>query len=293
MALPTAQLGSLPNMSMPYSIPTYAKSSASQEAIASFLAGLAGSVGSNLGQNVMSRDYAETPAGFFSKLVSGPKENRQQYAQRLERAAAEQAATTAYERQTVESDIDRGFRQGIEDRRLEDARNARYLEAFLRGEDLKAAAKRDKFEWKQRADMQDAEMKTRLKMIQDEYGLRADLPSEKAKAAEAELLRNVINQQPGAQNPVQPAPLTPEEQAAMMTTPLPDRQVRRMANTDKYVEDMRRNGTNPAVIDRFLAQPEGYDPLGGVTPELMNLIELVTQLSPGAAADQYYRNRGQ
>lgn len=265
MALPTAQLGSLPNMSMPYSVPTYSKSSATQEAIAGFLAGLATNVGSNLGSNLMSRDYAEQPAGFFSKLVAGPKENRQQYGQRLERVAAERMAETEYTRRSAESDKDRIFRQGLEDRRLEDAARQRQIEMFLRAEDNKAALERAQYEWQERAAIQDAEMRARREMIEAEYGLRAGLPSEKIKATEAELLRSVINQQLGAQNPVQPAPLTPEEQAEMMTGPITDRQLFDMAAPLTYVDKMIADGTDSRVVDRF---KQGLPSLQSTPPEI-------------------------
>lgn len=77
MALPTAQLGSLGNMSMPYSIPTYEKGpGVLEKAIASFLVNAASGVAQRGAENVMSRDYAkefgEDPAKGFGRLL-GPK----------------------------------------------------------------------------------------------------------------------------------------------------------------------------------------------------------------------------
>jgi hypothetical protein len=77
MALPTAQLGQLGTMSMPYSIPTYEKGpSIWEKALASFLVSAAGQAAEKGTENLMSRDYAsefgEDPAKGFGRLM-GPK----------------------------------------------------------------------------------------------------------------------------------------------------------------------------------------------------------------------------
>lgn len=91
MALPTAPLGQLPNMNMPYSIPTYDKGpSIWEKALASFLVSAAGNVATQGVENAMSRDYApefgEEKAGGLSKLVSGPKVGKEDAKTRRQQA---------------------------------------------------------------------------------------------------------------------------------------------------------------------------------------------------------------
>lgn len=139
MALPTAPLGQLPNMSTPYMVPTYNKTSASQQALAAFLAQMAGSVGGQIGNNALSRDYADKPAGFWSKLVNGPVENRTQKSQAdlqafekgehaMDRAAqsklAENAQMNAYNIA--------GLREEGDNKRLEQTLQSQKIAEFLR-----------------------------------------------------------------------------------------------------------------------------------------------------------------
>lgn len=77
MSLPTAPLGELPSMNMPYSIPTYDKGpSLWEKALSAFLVNAAGGVAQRGAENVMSRDHAaefgEKPATGFSRLL-GPR----------------------------------------------------------------------------------------------------------------------------------------------------------------------------------------------------------------------------
>lgn len=93
MALPTAPLGQLPNMNMPYARQTYEVGPKLWErALMQFLSGVATQAGQNAVNNAMSRDYADKPAGFFSKLGSGPVQNREQFerAQQQEFVRAQQ-----------------------------------------------------------------------------------------------------------------------------------------------------------------------------------------------------------
>lgn len=85
MALPTAPMGQLSNLSVPYQIEHYQKpASGIDRALAAFLSGVAQQAGGQLAENALSRDYAPDgqKAGFFGKLVSGPVENRQQQMQK-------------------------------------------------------------------------------------------------------------------------------------------------------------------------------------------------------------------
>lgn len=76
MSLPTAQLGQLPQMNLPYSRQYYQKEpNIWQKALASFLVNAAGSVATKGADNAMSHDYAQefdkTPASGLSRLL-GP-----------------------------------------------------------------------------------------------------------------------------------------------------------------------------------------------------------------------------
>jgi len=99
MALPTAQLGQLGTMSMPYSIPTYEKGpSIWEKALASFLVSAAGQAAEKGTENLMSRDYAsefgEDPAKGFGRLM-GPKVGEREAVRR--RAEEESMAMKNFE----------------------------------------------------------------------------------------------------------------------------------------------------------------------------------------------------
>lgn len=97
MALPTAQLGQLPSMNMPYSIPTVEKGPKIWErALAQFLVNAAGGLATQGAENVMSRDYAsefgEDPATGWGRLTQGPKVGAEAAEQRRQLAAQQKAA---------------------------------------------------------------------------------------------------------------------------------------------------------------------------------------------------------
>lgn len=134
MALPTAPLGQLPNMSMPYSIPTYDKGpSIWEKALASFLVNAAGGAAQQGVDNVMSRDYAgefgETKAGGLSKLINGPqvraddaKIRRQQAFTREENELAREATAGQNEADAANAllRLDRQAQTGSEMQALQD-----------------------------------------------------------------------------------------------------------------------------------------------------------------------------
>lgn len=75
MALPTAQLGQMPNMQMPFNIPvqTYTKEPKAWEKILLGIVGNVAAAGLEKGiSNVMQPDYAPQPAGLAEKFMSGP-----------------------------------------------------------------------------------------------------------------------------------------------------------------------------------------------------------------------------
>lgn len=139
MALPTAPLGQLPNLNMPFQIPTYEVRRGRDQVLTAFLAGLVQNLGAQAVDNVMTRDFAEQPAGFWSKLVSGPKMNR---------AQAEAAATQEF--QGAQADLERTLRSNIAnteanlanrniDARTADAARGRELEQLLAADRNKLA----------------------------------------------------------------------------------------------------------------------------------------------------------
>lgn len=78
MALPTAQLGQLGNMNMPYAIPQYNEEpSIWEKALASFLVSAASGTAKQGVDNFMSQDYApefgEDKASRWQRLVQGPR----------------------------------------------------------------------------------------------------------------------------------------------------------------------------------------------------------------------------
>jgi hypothetical protein len=183
MALPTAQLGQLGNMSMPYSIPTYEKGpGVLEKALAAFLVNAAGGVAGQAAENVMSRDYAsefgQDPAKGFGRLL-GPKVSARDAENRREMSfrTGEREATQTYNADQAE--LDRLSRQGENDVKTANERLARGdmiqaegdqrlladMNALLRGDrdnaaaternnaDNTAAAARQQAEWDARRNM--------------------------------------------------------------------------------------------------------------------------------------------
>ncbi len=93
MALPSAQLGGLASLNVPSYVPTQvvqAKEPLWKKALAQVLMSTAASAGQGVAQNATARDYAPDAqkAGFWDKLVSGPKQGEREH---LQGAAHEQA----------------------------------------------------------------------------------------------------------------------------------------------------------------------------------------------------------
>ncbi len=92
MALPSAQLGGLASLNVPSYVPTQvvqAKEPLWKKALAQVLMSTAASAGQGVAQNATARDYAPDgqKAGFWDKLVSGPKTGEREH---LQSAAHEQ-----------------------------------------------------------------------------------------------------------------------------------------------------------------------------------------------------------
>lgn len=152
MALPTAPLGQLPSMNMPYSIPRYEQpASIWEKALASFLVNAAGGAATQGVENVMARDYAgdfgEKPASGFSKLL-GPKvgaqdarmRKGQQFQQSMQQSEFEAAQKLAAEKQQHDYDMERlqGLNQGVARQEgFQNASDMEYLKSLNEGEALR------------------------------------------------------------------------------------------------------------------------------------------------------------
>jgi len=134
MALPTAPLGQLPSMNMPYAIPTHDRgSSIWEKALAAFLVNAAGGVAQQGVENAMARDFApefgEEKAGGLSKLISGPKVGRDDAKMRRAQAftageneAARMAAAGQSEADAANAllRLDRQTQAGLDEQTLRD-----------------------------------------------------------------------------------------------------------------------------------------------------------------------------
>ena len=113
MALPTAPLGQLPSMNMPYAIPTYEKGpSIWEKALASFLVNAAGGAAQSGVQNLLTRDsaaeFGEKPATGLSRLL-GPKVGPDEAKQRRQNVFSSNEAKAARSASEAEANKQRAF----------------------------------------------------------------------------------------------------------------------------------------------------------------------------------------
>lgn len=97
MALPTAPLGQLPNLSLPTHGQIYEKQSTIDKALAAFLVGVAQQAGSGMIQNALSHDYApeDQQSAWYKKPFVGPTEDKQVHLQKMqEQGALERLGTS-------------------------------------------------------------------------------------------------------------------------------------------------------------------------------------------------------
>lgn len=114
MALPSAQLGGMPNMNFPGYVPVVQKRpNMWEQALASFLANAAGGVATGMTENALSREYdPNAPTGvkgFLSKVTSGPRETRQMHEAETQRGftAGENAKTRKQSAEQFQTEQDR------------------------------------------------------------------------------------------------------------------------------------------------------------------------------------------
>lgn len=95
MGLPSAQLGSLPSMNVPSSVPTIGVQKSPkiwQQALLNILTQTAGAAATQGIGNVMSQDYADDPATGWEKLTKGPRMDKSQKMQKTSLDAASKEA---------------------------------------------------------------------------------------------------------------------------------------------------------------------------------------------------------
>lgn len=230
MALPTAPLGQLGNMSMPYSIPSYDKGpSIWEKALAAFLVNAAGGVASRGTENLMSRDYAkefgEKPAGTWGRLVGGPAVGEADAKQRRQNVFVSTEAQKGRDATREESDFDRMFK-GTQDEaaaknrllQQDAATQAGFDETALR--DMNALIRGDRAETgaTQRNTDDNA---ARLAQTKAEYGLRAGLPSEQKDKMIIDMIRQRMSPGTGTTAPPPAQPINPNIRADAAGASLP------------------------------------------------------------------------
>lgn len=188
MALPTAPLGQLGNMSMPYSIGTYDKGpNIWEKALAAFLVNAAGGVASQGTQNLMSRDYAkefgEKPAGTWGRLVGGPAVDAKDAAQRRQNIYLSGEAQKGRDFSKEENEFNQMIKATAEEAQAknEAMRQGERIQGGLDQQqiaDMNALLRGDR-ENTARVSMNDADNLARLEQIDREYENRGNLPSER------------------------------------------------------------------------------------------------------------------
>ncbi len=172
MALPTASLGSLPSLNLPYAVPRYEVTRGRDKLLTALAVALAQGVGQNVVGNVMSRDYADqvkqTPAGFWSKLVSGPQVNEAQLKDiKTREAVAANELAERQLRQSLANQSDATNRLGITTQE-KTAQADRTTRETIAKNDIQAAMARMVEEGNRRNAEQTADNRAKLQMIDRE-----------------------------------------------------------------------------------------------------------------------------
>lgn len=199
MALPTAQLGQLGTMSMPYSIPTYEVGpNIWEKALGALLTSTASGVAQQGTQNLMSHEnaseFGQQPASAWQRLIGGPTVSDQAATQRRGQAftgkeAAKQRVFEGDQTQlgldarAAQSDADAQnamLRQNTQIQGGLDEATLRDMNSLLRGDRSDVAA----------GQRNDADNAARMKEIDLQNKGRAALPSEQINQVIIDRLRN-------------------------------------------------------------------------------------------------------
>jgi hypothetical protein len=131
MALPTAPLGSLPNLNLPTSRQQYQKpDSVLDKALAAFLVNVATQAGGQMGENVFAKDYGSEPTSLWKKPFVGPQVGEREHLMGKQEAAQTERFNTG--EKNASDRLDRQLTASSEDARL-----GRELQATLEGRRLK------------------------------------------------------------------------------------------------------------------------------------------------------------
>lgn len=193
----------------------------------------------------MQRDFAAEPAGFWSKLTQGPKQNRQQFEAQTARTAEEAALQKQLTSREQIAEADRLQRAGEVDRRFEDSQRDREARMMLSERELQQRSEqarylaeqqrlRDEFlagnELTQIQQRADAQIRAAAAANRDEAAMRFGLQDEeyrwrsKMAADEAARLQSLygFTGQPGQQTPGRRQLSTNEEEALKKSSSSPD-----------------------------------------------------------------------
>jgi hypothetical protein len=133
MALPTAPLGSLPNLNLPTSRQQYQKpDSVLDKALAAFLVNVATQAGGQMGENVFAKDYGSEPTSPWKKAFVGPQVGEREHLMGKQEAAQSARFNTgeANAEKRLQMQIQAGAQEGqlsreqqtmLEGRRLQQA----------------------------------------------------------------------------------------------------------------------------------------------------------------------------
>ncbi len=177
MALPTASLGQLPSLNMPYQIPTYEVRRGRDQILTAMLAQMGAALGTNLVENSLSRDYAaemgQKPAGFWSRLVNGPVADRKQFEAYNTRTEAGRQADLDRTQRSNMADTEANIANRRIDTSVADAAAARELQRTLEGDRLKQARQQMLYEGTLRQQLSGQGAKDRLSEIDRQAGWQA------------------------------------------------------------------------------------------------------------------------
>jgi hypothetical protein len=131
MALPTAPLGSLPNLNLPTSRQQYQKpDSVLDKALAAFLVNVATQAGGQMGENVFAKDYGSEPTSLWKKPFVGPQVGEREHLMGKQEAAQTERFNTG--EKNASDRLDRQLTASSEDARL-----GREQQVILEGKRLK------------------------------------------------------------------------------------------------------------------------------------------------------------
>lgn len=239
MALPTAPLGQLANLNMPYSIPRYEVRRGRDQVLTALAATVAQALGQKVIENAMSRDYAETAgvgenAGFWSRLVQGPTMNRQQFEQANQRAFGREQADLERTQRANIADTEAGIANRRIDVGTAQSIAERELQERLAQERLGAEERRFMTNLAEGRRMSERESANRLTAIEKQGEVSGRLASQARAAEEAWQLRKMYEEYQDAVNLLQ------ERARIEGTTPEGRMRVAQAANQELVNEDMRR-----------------------------------------------------